>query len=84
MRRKHNELMNRLNLSIDPLNARLYAVAYQVTQNESPYLNLWQEAFTVGGSLTILPLFLKGGFYLPINLEQTYHYTCVRQRIPEC
>lgn len=79
----HNELMNRLNLQIDRLDARLYAVAYQVTQNESPYINLWQEMFTVGGSLPILPLFLKGGFYLPINLEQTYHYTCVRQRIPE-
>lgn len=75
--------MNRLNLQIDRLDARLYAVAYQVTQNESPYINLWQETFIVGGSLPILPLFLKGGFYLPINLEQTYHYTCVRQRIPE-
>lgn len=80
----HNELMNRLNLPIDPLEAPLYAVAYQVAQSgKTSYLNLWQEAFTVGGSLPILPLFLKGGFYLPINLEQTYNYTCVRQRIPE-
>ena len=80
----HNELMNRLNLQIDPLEAPLYAVAYQVAQHdETPCLNLWQETFTLGGSLPILPLFLKGGFYLPINLEQTYSYTCVRQRIPE-
>jgi Protein of unknown function (DUF4058) len=80
----HNELMNRFNLQIDSLDAGLYAVAYQITQNnESTCLNLWQETFTLGGSLPILPLFLKGGFYLPINLEQTYNYTCVRQRIPE-
>jgi Protein of unknown function (DUF4058) len=80
----HNELMNSLNLPTDPLEPRLYAVAYQIAQDkEIAYLNLWQEVFAVGDDLPILPLFLKGGFYLPINLEQTYHYTCVRQRIPE-
>ncbi|MBW4510182.1 MAG: DUF4058 family protein [Scytonematopsis contorta HA4267-MV1] len=80
----HNELMNRLNLSIDQLDAGLYAVAYQIAQkNRTPHLDLWQEAFGLGDSLPILPLFLKGGLYLPINLEKTYHYTCTRQRIPE-
>lgn len=80
----HNELMNRLNLVIEPLDARLYAVAYQVGQKDgSPYLDFWQEALAIGGNLPILPLFLKGGFYLPINLDMTYQYTCVRQRIPE-
>lgn len=80
----HNELMNRLNLAIDPLDARLYTVAYSTAQkNGTPYLNIWLEALAIEDSLPILPLFLKGGFYLPINLENTYQYTCVRQRIPE-
>ncbi|BAZ11169.1 hypothetical protein NIES4071_29950 [Calothrix sp. NIES-4071] len=80
----HNELMNRLNLEIDRLEARLYAAAYSTAQkNGSPHLNIWQEALAIEDNLPILPLFLKGGLYLPINLEKTYQYTCVRQRIPE-
>ncbi|MBW4635570.1 MAG: DUF4058 family protein [Iphinoe sp. HA4291-MV1] len=80
----HNELMNRLNLVIEPLDARLHAVAYQVGQkNGISYLDFWQEALAIGGNLPILPLFLKGGLYLPIHLDMTYQYTCVRQRIPE-
>jgi hypothetical protein len=59
--------MNRLNFAIEPLDARLYAVAYQVGQKDgSSHLDLWQESLAIGGYLPILPLFLIGGFYLRI------------------
>ncbi len=80
----HNELMKRLELPIEPMQADLYAVAYRVGEaKETPRLDVWQEAFTVGSKLPTLPLYLKGGLYLPVDLEQTYQYTCVRQRIIE-
>jgi Protein of unknown function (DUF4058) len=79
----HHELMQRLHLSIDHLEPPLYAVAYRIAQSESAaQLNVWQETLTIGGLLPTLPLCLKGGLYLPIELEQTYQYTCQRQRIP--
>lgn len=80
----HNELMKRLEMSVAPMQAELYAIAYRVAEaDETPYLDIWQESFTIGSPLPTLPLYLKGGLYLPVDLEQTYHYTCVRQRIPE-
>ncbi len=80
----HNELMKRLELPIEPMQADLYAVAYRVGESEgTPHLDVWQEGFTVGRSLPILPLYLKSGLYLPVNLEQTYQHTCIRQRIPD-
>ncbi|MEH1816378.1 MAG: DUF4058 family protein [Nostoc sp.] len=80
----HNELMKRLDSQIEPMDAELYAVAYRIAEtNGTPHLDFWQEAFTVGSKLPILPLFLKGGLYLPVDLDETYHYICVRQRIPE-
>jgi len=78
----HNELMKRLDLQTERLSAELYAVAYRIAETDNtPHLDLWQETLMVGGGLPILPLFLKGGFYLPIDLDRTYHSTCVRQRI---
>jgi Protein of unknown function (DUF4058) len=78
----HNELMSRLNLPIQPLSAELYAIAYRIAEaNQTSHLELWQEKLTVGAGLPTLPLFLKGGVCLPIDLERTYQSTCVRQRI---
>jgi hypothetical protein len=80
----HNELMHRLELPMEPMEAHLYAIAYRVAGvDEMSRLNIWQESFVVGDELPTLPLYLKGGLYLPIDLAQTYRYTCVRQRIPE-
>lgn len=78
----HNELMNRLDLQTEQLSAHLYAIAYRIAETDkTPHLDLWQESLAVGSGLPILPLFLKGGLYLPIDLDRTYHSTCVRQRI---
>jgi hypothetical protein len=78
----HNELMNRLSLPIQPLSAELYAIAYRIAEtNQTSHLDLWREKLTLGAELPTLPLFLKGGVCLPIDLERTYQSTCVRQRI---
>jgi hypothetical protein len=78
----HNELMERLRLETEPLATDLYAIAYRVTEiDQAFHLEFWQETCEIGMSLPILPLYLKGGLCLPINLESTYQATCVRQRI---
>lgn len=57
-------------------------MAYRIAQTKkTPHLDLWQEALVVGSGLPILPLFLKGGLYLPLDLDRIYHSTCVKQRI---
>jgi hypothetical protein len=44
----HNELMQRLELPIEPMQAELYAIAYRVAEvHERPHLEIWQESFTV-------------------------------------
>jgi hypothetical protein len=79
----HHELMQRLHLPSDQSAPPLYAVAYRITQSENtPQLECWQESLTQGDLLPTLPLCLKGGLYLPIELERIYQYTCDRQRIP--
>lgn len=78
----HHELIDRLRLQIEPLESDLYAIAYRVAETDKRFhLELWQEALTIGASLPILPLYLKGGLCLPIDLDRTYQATCVRQRI---
>jgi hypothetical protein len=80
----HNELMQRLELQTEPFESDLYAVAYRVAETEGKsHLSVWQEPLAVGESLPIVPLFLKSGIFLPLDLDQTYNYTCSRQRIPD-
>lgn len=78
----HNELINRLSLQTEPLNADLYAVAYRIAETDKlPHLDLWQESLAINTELPTLPLFLKGEICLPIDLDRTYQATCDRQRI---
>jgi hypothetical protein len=79
----HHELMERLELAIAPLDSALYATAYRVAEsNGNPALEVWQNALHLDSLLPTLPLYLKGGLSVPIQLNETYEYTCVRQRIP--
>lgn len=78
----HDELIRRLNSEFTPFQADLYAVAYHAKrQNELSQLDLWQETLTLNQSLPTLPLWLSGGFCLPIALNTTYDRTCQEQRI---
>jgi hypothetical protein len=80
----HNELIERLDLQSVSLESGLYTVAYRVAESdEASRLDFWHEPLTLTENLPTVPLFLKGGLFLPIDLEQTYHLTCTRQRISE-
>ncbi|MBW4552898.1 MAG: DUF4058 family protein [Aphanocapsa sp. GSE-SYN-MK-11-07L] len=66
------------------LETELYGVAYRVgAKDGASRLDFWQEPLTLAEKLPTIPLCLKGGLFLPIDLEQTYHDTCKRQRIPD-
>jgi hypothetical protein len=65
------------------LDADLYAAAYRpVRTDEEVVLSIWQEPLTLGRVLPTLPLFLRGGPCVPLDLEGTYERTCREQRIP--
>lgn len=63
--------------------AELYAAAYRPFSSAGqPTLEVWYEALQLGGILPTLPLWLRGGFQLPIDLEATYERTCQKLRVP--
>ena len=44
-------------------------------------LDVWREPIAVGQPLPTLPLWLRGGLCLPVELEAAYVRTCVEQRV---
>jgi hypothetical protein len=65
-----------------PLDADLYAVAYRLVERSGePSLDLWEHALEVGQPLPTVPLWLRGGLCLPVDLGATYERTCREQRI---
>ncbi len=79
----HNELMARLSGSSAPfLDALLYATAYRtVSRDGQQGLDIWEEVLVVGRPLPTLPLWLRGGLRLPLDLDATYERTCREQRV---
>lgn len=78
----HNELLQRLTVEALPLKGELYAAAYRVVERQGqPCLDIWQEVIVVGGSLPVIPLWLRGELCLPMDLNATYIRTCQEQRI---
>ena len=62
---------------------QLYVAAYHPVQREQQSsLDVWHEPLTVGGDLPAMPLFLRGGPCLRVDLNGTYRRTCEEQRIP--
>jgi len=78
----HNELLDRLDPAAVRLSADLYAAAYHpVDRDGQPALQIWQQPLTLGSPLPTLPLFLRGGLCLPVNLDSSYDRTCREQRV---
>jgi hypothetical protein len=44
-------------------------------------LDVWREPLALGQPLPTLPLWLRGGLCLPVELEATYERTCIEQRV---
>jgi hypothetical protein len=79
----HDELLQRFHTSNPYQDAgALYATAYRPVEHAGQSrLEIWQERLTLGHSLPILPLWLRGGPCVPLALETTYTRTCQQQRI---
>jgi hypothetical protein len=78
----HRELLTRLG-AVDPgPGPALYGAAYRpVERDGAAALDIWREPAEVGRPLPTLPLWLRGGLCLPVELEATYTRTCVEQRV---
>ncbi|MBY0525952.1 MAG: DUF4058 family protein [Gemmataceae bacterium] len=79
----HDELLARLEVTAPPLAAALYAAAYRpVQRDERPHVEVWQEALAIGAPLPTMPLCLRAGPCIPLDLEATYEHTSRELRIP--
>jgi hypothetical protein len=63
--------------------ADLYAAAYRpVRRGEESTVEVWHQTLTLGGLLPTMPLWLRGGICLPVELEATYEHTLRELRMP--
>ena len=77
----HNELVERLHERAF-VEADLYAVAYRpARQADQNQLEIWPHVLHVGHALPAVPLWLRGGPWIAVDLEATYVRTCNEQRI---
>jgi hypothetical protein len=78
----HADLLARLGSTEPPRPANLYSAAYRpVDRDGTPSLDVWQEVLAVGRPLPTMPLWLRGGLCLPVELQATYERTCSEQRL---
>jgi hypothetical protein len=52
-----------------------------VERDGARVVDVWRAPIAVGQLLPTLPLWLRGGLCLPVELETTYERTCVEQRV---
>lgn len=77
----HRELMERLGAT-GTAPTPLFASAYRpVERDGSTALDVWLEPAALGQPLPTMPLWLRGGLCLPVELEATYERTCTEQRL---
>jgi hypothetical protein len=77
----HRELLARMGAP-GTAPAPLFASAYRpVERDGASVLDVWVEPIAVGEPLPTMPLWLRGGLCLPVELEATYERTCTEQRL---
>jgi hypothetical protein len=60
----------------------LYATSYRPwEQKDQTELSVWQKALLVGQPLPKMPLWLRNGPCMPVELEETYEQTCRELRL---
>jgi hypothetical protein len=81
----HHELLQRLHAA-DPSDRshELSAAAYRPVEHDGEgSLDIWNQPLELGVALPVLPLYLKGGPCLSIDLEASYERTRREQRLVE-
>src|SRR5262249_58551980 len=77
----HRELLARLGAGDPGAGPALFGAAYRpVERGGSTVLDVWREPLAVGQPLPTLPLWLRGGPWLPGGLEAASTRTCGEQR----
>src|SRR6185295_5288898 len=78
----HQDLLRRLGVAEPAPVSALSGSAYRpVERGGVGALDIWIEPVAVGQPLPTLPLWLRSGLCLPVELEATYVRTCVEQRV---
>jgi len=78
----HRDLLVRLGGAGQATGESLFAAAYRpVERDGAATLDIWHDSIAIGGRLPTLPLWLRGGLCIPVNLEAAYARTCLEQRI---
>ena len=79
----HDDLLRGLGVSnAIRLDTMLYASSYHPIEREGqPTMDLWQEPLRIGEALPTMPLWLKGGLCMPVDLDSSYEKTCQVLRI---
>ncbi len=76
------DLLGQTEGSALPADAALYAAAYRPAhRGEKNQLDLWPSALALGQPLPLLPLALRGAFFVPVDLEATYSEARQRCRL---
>jgi hypothetical protein len=79
----HQELLHRLkDDSGTVIDGQLHAAAYRPAgQNGQTMLEIWAEPLVIGATLPDMPLWIRGGPCVPVELEVSYERTCLEQRM---
>ena len=79
----HTALMTRMSPgSMGTLSADLYAVSYRPFEQKNQIeMSIWPESLALGQPLPKLPLWLREGPCMPVELEETYEQTCRELRL---
>lgn len=78
----HRELLARVGAGDAGPGPILSASAFRPVEREgSRMLDVWREPIALGQALPTVPLWLRGGLCLPVELEAAYERTCIEQRV---
>ncbi|NUQ64447.1 MAG: DUF4058 domain-containing protein [Pirellulales bacterium] len=79
----HDELLARVGEPVASGLSGLYAAAYRpVERGGEPRLDIWQESLAVGQPPPVLPLWLRGGLCVPVDLAAAYARASQDVRLP--
>ena len=69
----HVQLLERVEAQPAAQNSPLYTAAYRPHgKNSTAKLEVWREELTIGGVIPTMPLYLKNGPVMPLDLSETY------------